>query len=242
MNLRWTRKDLWASIIIFGWFGLVANLHSISYVVLIAQRIPVLVKCTTFILFLISIWRSLRSLYEEMLSGRRRLPKWLVLTTALMGIIFAISFADMTDLFHPLLFCVFLFMLDRVYRYYKLLTRRRTAENHKSEDIRLKSFEYCPFCMNRIELQKNCANNFICPECDCEFRHDFKRWLPVTIPVFGVLGLLIYEFTHQDTIPEAVIISLLLFGFIAYLFTGFEPYKITKPGRDEMQRMISEKP
>jgi hypothetical protein len=98
----------------------------------------------------------------------------------------------------------------------------------------LKSFDTCPFCMHRVVLHKDSSRNFLCPDCNCEFRHNFVRWLPVAIPAALAVVLMLYEFTHQDTVPSAIIYALIGVAVAAAFLTPFPAYSVMKPGRPEM--------
>ena len=98
----------------------------------------------------------------------------------------------------------------------------------------LKSFDTCPFCMHRVTLHKGSSRYFLCPDCECEFRHNFVRWLPVAIPAALTLVLMLYEFTHQDTVPSAIIYTLIAVAAAAAFLTPSPAYSVMKPGRPEM--------
>src|SRR5436309_1927265 len=95
----------------------------------------------------------------------------------------------------------------------------------------LKSFDFCPFCMKQVELHRCRDHIFLCPRCGCEFRHNLRRWLPMAIPFALAVVLMLYEFTHFNTVPSILIYVLLAIGVLANFLTPFPPYSITKPGR-----------
>ena len=98
----------------------------------------------------------------------------------------------------------------------------------------LKSFDYCPFCLRRVELCKQTGNGFRCPDCECQFRHDLRRWLPMAIPSALALVLMPIKFTHPDAVPWSSILILSAIGGVAVFVTPWPPYTVTKPGRPEM--------
>jgi hypothetical protein len=101
--------------------------------------------------------------------------------------------------------------------------------------MKLKSFDYCPSCSHRIDLSGRNGRHFVCPDCSCEFRHDIRRWFPVATPLAVAVGLMMFEFTHMDTIPGALIKALLVVVLVAGLLTRLPPYAIVKPGKSELK-------
>jgi hypothetical protein len=92
----------------------------------------------------------------------------------------------------------------------------------------LESYESCPSCRHKIVLTKSSAGSFRCPDCQCEFRHNAKKWL-VGIPVGLLVVLLLAYLTYGTFIPPVFVVFLGI-GATAFALSRIPSYIITQPG------------
>jgi hypothetical protein len=81
----------------------------------------------------------------------------------------------------------------------------------------------CPCCGERITLTKS-RGRYICPECSCEFRHNYRRWFvgaPLAVVAFFATFLTIVSFPDVFPIAFAVLAplpaALIMYAFPYYV-------------------------
>jgi uncharacterized membrane protein len=92
----------------------------------------------------------------------------------------------------------------------------------------LESYELCPSCSHKIVLTKSSTGSFRCPDCQCEFRHNFRKWV-IGIPVGLVAALLLLWLTYGSFIPPIVVVFLSV-GVTGFILSRIPSYFITPPG------------
>ena len=86
---------------------------------------------------------------------------------------------------------------------------------------------YCPECGQR-KISKSAAG-FVCPECGCEFRHNWRAWIIAGTP-FCVLVLVVMLMV-TSVLPDSR--SLVIFLVIVSMIVGFmshDFYRVVKHG------------
>lgn len=90
----------------------------------------------------------------------------------------------------------------------------------------LESYELCPSCRHMIVLTKSMTGGFRCPDCQCEFRHNFRK-LVIGIPVVLILTLLLGYLTY-GSFSFVVLLGIGVTAFV--LLFRIPPYIIIRSG------------
>jgi len=90
----------------------------------------------------------------------------------------------------------------------------------------LSSFSPCPYCQAGIELSRQ-RGLFVCPVCNCEFRHNFRKWY-VGIPLVVVFAVVLRWMLHLPGLTVAFLATLSTALTIARMPT----YIVVTAGKD----------
>src|SRR5215831_8284726 len=132
------------------------------------------------------------------------------------GLIYAILVGAF--FFLPLLLAVW--MMGGLDRQSGLFSKRKTYPKPE----RKFHFSHCPWCKSTIELVKTPKNIFRCPICECEFCHNYQKWI-IAIPLILVIGSVLL--LTVKIIPPIVLIWLSLFA-AAITTQNLADYKISQ--------------
>ena len=90
----------------------------------------------------------------------------------------------------------------------------------------MKSFDSCPCCGQKIELQRDSVTHtFTCPSCGCVFRHNLRKWI-IALPVVVVLALGLLYLLRDSFIPPIIIAFVLVPVFTTIILMRFPTYTI----------------
>jgi hypothetical protein len=92
----------------------------------------------------------------------------------------------------------------------------------------LASFDKCPSCGLGIQLTKSLNQTFICPICQCEFKHDFRNWF-VALPIALLLAFSIWFFLRLPPFIIAFVVVPLAGGL---LIRWLPSYTVVKSGKE----------
>jgi len=77
-------------------------------------------------------------------------------------------------------------------------------------------------------LTKSGTGSFRCPECQCEFRHNARKWI-IGVPV-GLIGVLLLAYLTYGSFIPPVFAVFSGVGVTAFALSRVPSYIITQPG------------
>ncbi len=89
------------------------------------------------------------------------------------------------------------------------------------------SFDKCPWCRSQIELLRSSTQYFHCPICNCEFQHNYRKWI-IGIPVTLAVCLLLFNLPHGFRPPISIAVSSIPISIA--LISWMPTYMITESG------------
>jgi uncharacterized protein (DUF983 family) len=89
-------------------------------------------------------------------------------------------------------------------------------------------FSFCPWCKSKIELNKTPKKVFRCPVCECEFQHNYQKWL-IAIPLVLIVGIVLLCLVKF--IPPIVLVWVSLIAAVIATRT-LPDYKISQLGKN----------
>jgi hypothetical protein len=122
----------------------------------------------------------------------------------------------------PLFFA--LFMLGAFNRKGGLLSEHKFHPKPKKKF----HFSNCPWCKSTIELLRTPKKVFRCPICECEFHHNYHKWL-IAIPAVLLVSVVLLR--TVKIIPPIVLASASLIA-VAFATRNVPDYKISQMGRN----------
>ena len=98
----------------------------------------------------------------------------------------------------------------------------------------LDSYESCPSCGHKIILTKGSDGSFRCSDCQCEFRHNFRKWaigIPVVLTVTSSVGYLTNHWlsSYGQFLPF-FLGAFFGFGVSSFVILRIPSYIITQQG------------
>ena len=104
-----------------------------------------------------------------------------------------------------------------------------------AKTVGLERHTCCPSCESEIALKRLRRRTFLCPECQAEFRHNFRRWM-VAIPVMLAVTVGLYLLVPQ--------LGLWIIGIgvlLSWVFARNAPeYRVVRAGRPIQPRRRTE--
>jgi membrane-associated HD superfamily phosphohydrolase len=75
---------------------------------------------------------------------------------------------------------------------------------------------------------KKMEGSFVCPVCDCRYRHNWRAWV-VGIPVAVAVAILVFQMIHIHTVATfaGVIVGMMIVG-------GMGLYRLTAEGKKDV--------
>jgi hypothetical protein len=85
---------------------------------------------------------------------------------------------------------------------------------------------YCPECGQR-KISKTADGSFSCPECGCEFRHNWKAWFIAGTPVCVLFLVIMLDIMSLLSVSRSVVTFLVVVGIVIGFFSP-EFYRVVK--------------
>lgn len=90
---------------------------------------------------------------------------------------------------------------------------------------------YCPECGQR-KIGRAADGSFSCPECGCEFRHNWTAWAIAGTPFCVLFLAVMLDFVSLVSVSRSVIMCLVVVSMVV-IFVAPDVYRVVKRGHSE---------
>ncbi len=87
---------------------------------------------------------------------------------------------------------------------------------------------YCPECGQR-KISKAADGSFGCPECGCEFRHNWKSWIIAGTPFCVLVLVVMLDVLSVISVSRATVTILVVVSMVIGFFSP-DFYRVVKHG------------